>query len=146
VEGLARLDVTPSQFKVILSLRKVDSLGQRQLAELIGIDPRNRVPIIDSLVEGDLVSRQIDDTDRRRRELCLTKRGRQLASKLEAVNAEIEVTLMSPPQPEGTHGPAPHARHHPRCNRSRSLIEGEKERAGLFKGQVTVTKRSSPPN
>ncbi|MGH9017946.1 MAG: MarR family winged helix-turn-helix transcriptional regulator [Acidimicrobiales bacterium] len=95
VEGLAQLNVTPSQFKVIMTLREVDSLGQRQLAELVGIDPRNCVPIIDSLVERGLVSRQVDGTDRRRRDLWLTKKGRQLAARLEAVNAEIEVTLMS---------------------------------------------------
>ena len=94
VEGLARLDVTPSQFKVILSLREAVSMSQRQLAELVGIDPRNCVPIVDSLVERDLVSRRIDGTDRRRRELGLTKSGRQLAAKLEAVNAHIEETLM----------------------------------------------------
>lgn len=94
VEGLTRLNVTPSQFKVIMSLHEADSLGQRQLADLIGIDPRNCVPIIDSLVEVGLVSRQIDHTDRRRRDLCLTKKGRQLATELESVNAEIEATLM----------------------------------------------------
>ena len=96
VEMLARLDVTPSQFKVVMSLNEVDSLGQRQLAELIGVDPRNCVPIIDSLVEADLLSRETDRTDRRRRVLCLTRKGRQLAEELESVNAEIEATLLSP--------------------------------------------------
>lgn len=96
VDGLARLNVTPSQFKVIMSLREVDSLGQRQLAELVGIDPRNCVPIIDSLVGAGLVSRRVDAADRRRRDLCLTKKGRQLATELESVNASIETTLMSP--------------------------------------------------
>jgi DNA-binding MarR family transcriptional regulator len=96
VEGLARLDVTPSQFKVVMSLNEVDSLGQRQLAERIGIDPRNCVPIIDSLEEEGLVSREIDGTDRRRRDIGLTRKGRQLAAELELVNAEIEATLMSP--------------------------------------------------
>jgi MarR family transcriptional regulator, lower aerobic nicotinate degradation pathway regulator len=96
VEGLARLNVTPSQFKVIMSLRQVDSLGQRQLAEQIAIDPRNCVPIIDALEEEGLVSRQIDGTDRRRRDIRLTRKGRQLATELELVNAEIEAKLMSP--------------------------------------------------
>lgn len=100
VGGLAGLDVTPSQFKVIMSLREVESLGQRQLAERVDIDPRNCVPIVDSLVERGLLSRQVDHTDRRRRDLCLTKKGRQLAAKLEAVNAEIEATLMSPLGPK----------------------------------------------
>jgi MarR family transcriptional regulator, temperature-dependent positive regulator of motility len=83
-----------------MSLAEVSSLGQRQLAELIGIDPRNCVPIIDSLVEAGMVSRQIDDTDRRRRDLGLTKEGRRLAAELASVNAEIETMLMSPLSPK----------------------------------------------
>ena len=56
VEMLARFDVTPSQFKVIMSLGELDHLGQRQLAEAVGIDPRNCVPIIDSLVGRNLLA------------------------------------------------------------------------------------------
>lgn len=59
VEMLAPFTVTPSQFKVIMSLAEVDSIGQRQLAELIGIDPRNCVPIVDSLAESACTGRSI---------------------------------------------------------------------------------------
>jgi MarR family transcriptional regulator, lower aerobic nicotinate degradation pathway regulator len=96
VEMLASFDVTPSQFKVILALGEMDSLGQRQLAELIDVDPRNCVPIVDSLAGRDLLSREIDSTDRRRRVLRLTAKGRRLAQELESVNAELEADLMSP--------------------------------------------------
>ncbi len=95
VEMLARFDVTPSQFKVIMSLGELDHLGQRQLAEVIGVDPRNCVPIIDSLVERNLLSREIDSTDRRRRVLRLTGKGRRLAQELDSVNAGIETELLS---------------------------------------------------
>lgn len=95
VEMLARFNVTPSQFKVIMSLAEVDSIGQRQLAELIGIDPRNCVPIVDSLAESDLLSRQIDSNDRRRRVLRLTAKGQRLAKELESVNADLEADLLS---------------------------------------------------
>jgi DNA-binding MarR family transcriptional regulator len=96
VETLSHLDVTPSQFKVVMALSEVGSLGQRQLAELVGIDPRNFVPIIDSLAERDLLSRAVDDRDRRRRVLRLTSKGQRLAADLEAVNSELETTLLSP--------------------------------------------------
>jgi DNA-binding MarR family transcriptional regulator len=96
VEMLARFDVTPSQFKVILTLAETNSLGQRQLAELIDVDPRNCVPIVDSLVGRELLTREIDSTDRRRRVLRLTAKGRRLAQELESVNAEVEMDLMRP--------------------------------------------------
>jgi MarR family transcriptional regulator, temperature-dependent positive regulator of motility len=95
VEMLARFNVTPSQFKVIMSLAEVDSIGQRELAELVGIDPRNCVPIVDSLAESDLLSREMDSKDRRRRVLRLTAEGRRLANELESVNAELEADLLS---------------------------------------------------
>lgn len=95
VEMLARFNVTPSQFKVIMSLAEVDAIGQRQLAELVGIDPRNCVPIVDSLAESDLLAREIDSNDRRRRVLRLTARGQRLAKELESVNAEIDADLLS---------------------------------------------------
>jgi DNA-binding MarR family transcriptional regulator len=93
---LAQSDVTPTQFKVVMSLGETGPLGQRQLAELIGVDPRNCVPIVDSLVERDLLSRDIDGTDRRRRVLCLTAKGRRLAQHLETGNAQVEAKLLSP--------------------------------------------------
>ncbi|HUA42349.1 MAG TPA: MarR family winged helix-turn-helix transcriptional regulator [Streptosporangiaceae bacterium] len=96
VDMLARFDVTPSQFKVIMSLGELDHLGQRQLAEVIGIDPRNCVPIIDALAERDLLSREIDRSDRRRRVLRLTAKGRRLAQQLKSVNAGIETDLLTP--------------------------------------------------
>lgn len=78
-----------------MSLAEVDAIGQRQLAELVGIDPRNCVPIVDSLAESDLLAREIDSNDRRRRVLRLTARGQRLAKELESVNAEIDADLLS---------------------------------------------------
>lgn len=100
VEMLARFDVTPSQFKVIMSLAEVDSIGQRQLAELVGIDPRNCVPVVDSLAESDLLSREIDTKDRRRRVLRLTAKGQRLAMELESVNAGLDADLLSSLSPK----------------------------------------------
>lgn len=96
VEGLAGHGVTPSQFKVVMSLREVESMSQGRLAEMIGVDPRNCVAIVDALVEAGLVLRAMDPTDRRRRELRLTEKGRTLATTLDALNAEIEQALMRP--------------------------------------------------
>jgi MarR family transcriptional regulator, temperature-dependent positive regulator of motility len=94
-EMLAHLDVTPTQFKAIMTLGEAGSLGQRQLAELIGVDPRNCGPIVDSLVDRDLLARETDSNDRRRRLLCLTAKGEQLARDLEFVNAQTESNLLS---------------------------------------------------
>jgi MarR family transcriptional regulator, temperature-dependent positive regulator of motility len=93
---LAQLHVSPSQFKVLRALGESGALGQHQLADLIDVDPRNAVPLIDSLAERGLLAREVDPDDRRRRVLTLTARGQRLAVDLASVGAEIENDFFSP--------------------------------------------------
>ncbi len=96
---LAQLKVSPSQYGVLMALGEVGPLGQQRLAELVGVDPRNAVPIIDALAEQDLVRREVDPVDRRRRVLDLTAKGRRVVGDLASVGAEIERDLLSPLTP-----------------------------------------------
>jgi len=93
---LAQLHVSPSQFKVLRALGESGPLGQHQLADLIAVDPRNAVPLIDSLAERGLLAREVDPADRRRRVLTLTARGQRLATDLASIAAEIEDDFLSP--------------------------------------------------
>jgi DNA-binding MarR family transcriptional regulator len=93
---LARLNVSPGQYGALMALGEAGRLGQQRLAEFIGVDPRNAVPIIDALAEQGLVSREVDPSDRRRRVLQLTTRGRAVAGNLASVAAEIEADLLRP--------------------------------------------------
>ena len=97
---LARLNVSPGQYGALMALGQVGRVGQHRLAELIGVDPRNAVPIIDALAEQGLVSREVDPSDRRRRVLQLTTRGRAVAGNLASVAAEIEADLLRPLPPD----------------------------------------------
>jgi DNA-binding MarR family transcriptional regulator len=87
---LAERRLTPHQFAVLAALHEKGAIGQRRLSALIGIDPRNVVPIIDSLVERGLVGRTVDPGDRRRRVLALTASGHGAIGDLNAAGAEIE--------------------------------------------------------
>jgi DNA-binding MarR family transcriptional regulator len=91
--------VSPSQYGVLMALGEAGPLGQQHLAELVGVDPRNAVPIIDALAEQGLVHREVDPADRRRRVLDLTARGREVVGELASVGAEIERDLLSPLTP-----------------------------------------------
>jgi DNA-binding MarR family transcriptional regulator len=96
---LAQLKVSPSQYGVLMALGETGPLGQQHLAELVGVDPRNAVPIIDALAEQGLVRREVDPVDRRRRVLDLTAKGRGVVADLASVGAEIERDLLSPLSP-----------------------------------------------
>jgi MarR family transcriptional regulator, temperature-dependent positive regulator of motility len=93
---LAQVGVNPSQFGALMALREAGPAGQQHLSELIGIDPRNVVPIIETLVGQGLVSRETDPADRRRRVLGLTERGRAVVRDLESVSDELEDGLFHP--------------------------------------------------
>jgi DNA-binding MarR family transcriptional regulator len=95
-EMLAQLQVSPSQFKVLQALGESGPLRQYEVADLIGVDPRNAVPLIDSLADRGLLAREIDPADRRRRVLTLTARGQRLATDLAAIAAEHETDFFSP--------------------------------------------------
>jgi DNA-binding MarR family transcriptional regulator len=96
---LAQLNVSPGQYGALMALGEAGRLGQHRLAELIGVDPRNAVPIVDALAEQGLVSREVDRSDRRRRVLELTASGRTVAANLASVAAEIETDLLRPLAP-----------------------------------------------
>jgi MarR family transcriptional regulator, temperature-dependent positive regulator of motility len=97
---LAQLNVSPGQYGALMALGEAGRLGQHRLAELIGVDPRNAVPIIDTLAEQGLVSREVDPSDRRRRVLQLTASGQAVAGNLASVAAEIETDLLRPLGPD----------------------------------------------
>ena len=96
---LAELKVSPSQYGVLMTLGEAGPLGQQRLAELVGVDPRNAVPIIDALAAQGLVRREVDPADRRRRVLDLTAKGQGVVGELASVGAKIERDLLSPLTP-----------------------------------------------
>jgi DNA-binding MarR family transcriptional regulator len=96
---LTQLKVSPGQYGVLMALGEAGPLGQQRLAELVGVDPRNAVPLIDALAEQGLVRREVDLVDRRRRVLDLTAKGREVVADLASVGAEIERDLLSPLTP-----------------------------------------------
>jgi DNA-binding MarR family transcriptional regulator len=87
---LADRDLTPHHYGVLMALNEAGPTGQQRLSSLIKVDPRNLVPIIDGLGDRDLVTRQLDPTDRRRRVLILTEAGQTLVDDLTRSGAHME--------------------------------------------------------
>jgi len=88
---LTQRGLTPHHYGMLMALGELGHpCGQQQLSDLIGIDSRNAVPIIDVLVERGLLSRDVDPTDRRRRLLALTAAGRDMVQDLTQTGAAIE--------------------------------------------------------
>jgi DNA-binding MarR family transcriptional regulator len=77
---LARHGLTQTQYSALFVLGESGPLGQGRLAELIAVDPRNVVAVIDGLAGLGLAERLHDPTDGRRRQVLLTSRGTKVCN------------------------------------------------------------------
>jgi len=91
---LADRGLTPHHYGMLMTLDERGPSGQQRLSELIGIDPRNAVPVVDGLAERGLLTRELDPGDRRRRVLTLTEAGRDMVHELTETGAEIEAEFL----------------------------------------------------
>ncbi|MGW5414477.1 MarR family winged helix-turn-helix transcriptional regulator [Actinomadura geliboluensis] len=81
--------LTQAQYTVLVALEQHGPVGQRRLAELVAMDARNIVLVLDTLAAGGLIERRPGDTDRRRRTVTLTDKGSALlATVADAAAAE----------------------------------------------------------
>lgn len=94
VEALARQNLTLAAYSVLMVLGGVAGLTQRQLADEVGIDPRNLVPILDDLQGRGLVTREAHPADRRRHSVKLSQAGRAKLARLGEVGAKAELELL----------------------------------------------------
>lgn len=96
---LTERDLTAHHYGVLMALAQLGPSGQRQLSEVIGIDPRNAVPVVDVLVGRELIARGIDPADRRRRVLALTVAGHELVRDLTATGDALEEDFLRALEP-----------------------------------------------
>lgn len=88
---LAQYELTQTQYAALAVLRQYGALGQQALAQIVAIDARNIVSVLDSLARRDLIERHSEPDDRRRRVIALTPSGTALADTL-AVDAAASRT------------------------------------------------------
>ncbi len=89
-------DLTPHHYSALIALDQLGAMSQQQLSHLVGIDPRNAVPVIDQLQTRRLLARNPDPTDRRRHAVTLTATGKRLLTRLRHAADEAEERLLAP--------------------------------------------------
>ena len=88
--ALAELGLRPSHYGVLMALAAVGTISQQRLAEVVGIDPRKAVPLLDELEGRSLITRDRDPQDRRRHLLSLTDSSGRTMRRLKSEMAERE--------------------------------------------------------
>jgi DNA-binding MarR family transcriptional regulator len=74
---LAPLGIRPKHLHVLRYLDAYGPMSQQALADGLAVDPGNLIATLDELQAVGLIRREIDRTDRRRRELQITTGGEQ---------------------------------------------------------------------
>jgi MarR family transcriptional regulator, lower aerobic nicotinate degradation pathway regulator len=92
--AMATLDLRPVHYDVLATLAERGPMAQRQLADLLDIDPGRVVALIDDLEARGLVARTVDPDDRRRNLLTLTKDGRSLTMRAARLAVAVEKDLL----------------------------------------------------
>ncbi|GII28194.1 MarR family winged helix-turn-helix transcriptional regulator [Planotetraspora mira] len=82
--------LTQSQHSVLVVLKDQGPLGQRRLAQLVAVDTRNIVPVLDQMAVKGLIRREADPLDGRRRTVTLTADGDTLAGTLAATASSVQ--------------------------------------------------------
>jgi DNA-binding MarR family transcriptional regulator len=93
-QALSSTGLRPAHFGVLMTLGFMNKASQRQLGDLIGVDPRNLVDVIDHLEERKLVERDVDAGDRRRHAVRLTPAGHQALAELKRAGEGAEDELL----------------------------------------------------
>lgn len=85
-------------------LRAINGAGrpvsQREVSEIVGVDPSDVVGLVDTLEAAAFVERRRDPSDRRRHALHLTADGREAVVRFERVAAEAHDEVLSVLSPD----------------------------------------------
>lgn len=92
---LAAWDLTSAHYGVLMVLLELGAASQRQLATIVGVDPRNLVAVVDLLEARGLVVREPDAGDRRRHAVRLTALGHQELDRMRAASEAVEEDFLS---------------------------------------------------
>jgi DNA-binding MarR family transcriptional regulator len=88
-QRMAALGLTAAQWHPLWRIRLEGTVGARELAQSIGVDPGAMTRLVDRLVAKGLVERVRGRGDRRTVELTLTAAGRSVADKVPAELAAV---------------------------------------------------------
>jgi DNA-binding MarR family transcriptional regulator len=92
---LSECGLSPHHFGVLMALDQLGETYQQRLSAAIGVDPRNAVPIFDTLEARQLIARTSDQTDRRKRAVVITASGRATVDELRRTGAALDHDLLA---------------------------------------------------
>ena len=87
--GLGKHDVLSGQWSVLRVLWHEDGLSQVQIADRMKIERASLTTLIALMEKKNLITKSIDDEDRRKQRICLTPKGRKLEQVLVPIGESV---------------------------------------------------------
>jgi MarR family transcriptional regulator, lower aerobic nicotinate degradation pathway regulator len=89
------LGMRPPAYGILQVVRARESISQRELADVIGIDPGDMVAVLDVLESAGFLVRSRDEEDRRRHNLALTDEGAAATARLDAIAVGVTDVVLA---------------------------------------------------
>lgn len=93
-EVMEPIELTRSQWRVVVYLHREDGLSQSELAELLGVGKVTIGGLVDRLEHAGWVARRDDPNDRRTKRVYLTKKGQAVESEMITKGAELTKRIL----------------------------------------------------
>jgi DNA-binding MarR family transcriptional regulator len=90
---LAKFDIRPAQYSVLVLIEANTGLSQADVAEALGIERARLVRVLDELEKRDLIRRLASPNDRRSHALVLTREGQRRLKPIKALAAAHEAKV-----------------------------------------------------
>lgn len=91
---MAPIELTRSQWRVVVYLHRQDGLSQSELAELLGVGKVTIGGLIDRLEHAGWIKRRDDPKDRRTKRVYLTEKGRAIEKEMMSRGVELTKRML----------------------------------------------------
>lgn len=96
ISECSELDITPVQWGILTIVSEYPGVGQIEISEELGLDRSNVANVVDRLVNRGLLRQKVSPTDRRKKDITLTKAGERTVEQVEVIASRAQRKILSP--------------------------------------------------
>ncbi|WP_409199601.1 MarR family winged helix-turn-helix transcriptional regulator [Methanobrevibacter sp. DSM 116169] len=93
IHNVSQLNITPGQISFLLQLENGKNTSQDELAKNLFLSHGTVAKALRKLDDNGLIQRKVAENNRRKYEVCLTKKGQDIASKVKNIDQEWEAMV-----------------------------------------------------